>query len=95
MLNDKPWLSRDIRKSIKIRSKIYKQYCKENLFPEQFKTYRNKIVALKRISREDTKRIWSATRTTANVKHTNKYQPSSLVIENKTVLKLKHNLKPF
>lgn len=26
---DKPWLSRAIKKSIKIRNKIYKQYCKE------------------------------------------------------------------
>ena len=26
---DKPWVSRAIKKSIKIRNKIYKQYCKE------------------------------------------------------------------
>ena len=26
---DKPWLSRAIKKSNKIRNKIYKQYCKE------------------------------------------------------------------
>ena len=41
-LNDKPWISRIIRKSIKIRNKKYKQYFKEkysakkDLLHEQF-----------------------------------------------------------
>ena len=57
-LNDKAWTSRAIRKCIKIRNKIYKQYCKEknqtnkkNLLHEQFKTDQNKIVAITRMSK--------------------------------------------
>ena len=58
-LNDKPWISRIIRKSIKIGNKKYKQYFKEkysakkDLLHEQFKTYRKQVDALRRISRED------------------------------------------
>lgn len=67
---------------------------------ERFKKCRNNIVALTRISREgydskyfsenkkDTKRIWSYIRTIVNVKLTKRYQPSSLVIENKALLNL-------
>lgn len=43
-LNDKPWISRVIGTSIKIRDKIFKE-----LLHEQFKTYRNNLVALTRI----------------------------------------------
>ena len=46
-LNLKCWMSRAIRKSMKIRYKRYKQYCKKNTEPkkellhQQFKTCRN------------------------------------------------------
>ena len=58
-LNDKPWISRAIKRSVEIRNKIYKQYCKEKdqlkkeLFMEQFKTHSYNIVVLTRINRED------------------------------------------
>ena len=58
-LNDTPWISRAIRNSIKIRNKIDKQYCKKKdqarkeLLYERFKTCRNNIVVLTRISKED------------------------------------------
>ena len=41
-LNDRPWISRAIRKSIKIRSKIYKQYCKEK-DPAKKNFYMNRL----------------------------------------------------
>ena len=47
-LDDKHWVSRAVRKSIKIRIKLYKQYwiekdlAKKELLHEKFKTYRNK-----------------------------------------------------
>ena len=58
-LNNKPWISRAIKRSAEIRNKIYKQYCNENdqlkkeLFMEQFKTHSYNIVVLTRINRED------------------------------------------
>ena len=75
---------------------------KKKPFQEQFKTYSNKMVVLTRICREDyyskyfkenkkdTIRIWSAIRKwmNMNVKPINKYQPWSLVMENKTLLNL-------
>ena len=54
-LNDKPWISRAIRKSIKTRNKIYKHYCKEKrsskkeFLHERFKIYRNRMAASTKI----------------------------------------------
>ena len=56
-LNDKTWISRAIKRSYKIRNKIYKQYCKEK--DQAKKTSWNSLkhtgttVVLTRISRED------------------------------------------
>lgn len=58
-LNDKPWISRAIKRSVEITNKIYKQYCKEKdqlkkeLFMKQFKTHSYNIAVLTRINRED------------------------------------------
>lgn len=79
---------------------IVRKKTKQERTYERFKKCRNNIVALTRISREgydskyfsenkkDTKRIWSYIRTIVNVKLTKRYQPSSLVIENKALLNL-------
>ena len=39
-------------------------------------------------TKKDTKIVWSAIRSIVNVKETNRYQPSNLIIENKTVSNL-------
>ena len=39
-------------------------------------------------NKKDTKKVWSAIRSIVNVKQTNRYQPSNLIIENKTVSNL-------
>ena len=69
---------------------------KETIF-EYFKTYRNHLVTIIRMNKEnyfqkyfnenkkDTKKVQSAIRSIVNVKQTNRYQPSNLIIENKTV----------
>ena len=36
-------------------------------------------------NKKDTEKVWSAIRSIVNVKQTNRYQPSNLIIENKTV----------
>ena len=81
-------------------SNIVRKKNKQERTYERFKKCRNNIVALTRISREgydskyfsenkkDIKRIWSYIRTIVNVKLTKRYQPSSLVIENKALLNL-------
>ena len=39
-------------------------------------------------NKKDTKKVWSAIRSIVNVKQTNRYQQSNLIIENKTVSNL-------
>ena len=100
-LNDKHWVSRAVRKSIKIRIKLYKQYwiekdlAKKNFYMKSLKptgtrtsrkNYSSKY--LKEI-KKDTKRIWSAIKTIVNVKPMHNYQHLSLAIENKAVLNLR------
>ena len=50
---DKPWISRGIRKSIKLKNNYYKKYIKTRSIYHynKFKTYRNKINHLLRISK--------------------------------------------
>ena len=55
----KPWLTKGILKSIKVKNKTYKQFCKstdplkKNELHIKFKTYRNSIVKLTRQCKED------------------------------------------
>ena len=58
-LIDKPWITHAIRKSVKTKNRLYKQFytekdqlIKETIF-EYFKTYRNHLVTIIRMSKED------------------------------------------
>ena len=72
------------------------QHKKETMF-EYSKTYRNHLLTIIRMSKEDyfkkccdenkkdSKIVWSAIRSIVNVKQRNRCQLSNLIIENKTV----------
>ena len=78
-----------------------KQFKKDRIF-EYFKTYRKHLVIIIRMSKEGYfkeyfddnkkiqgyKKVWSAIRSIVNVKQTNRYQTSNLIIENKTFFSL-------
>ena len=58
-LIDKPWITHAIRKSVRTKNRLYKQFHgkkdqlkKETIF-EYFKTYRNDLVTIIRMSKED------------------------------------------
>ena len=88
LLIDKPWITHAIKKSVKTKNRIWKQFYreqdqlkKETIF-DYFKTYRNHLVTIIRMSKEDyfkkyfdenkkdTKKSWSAIRFIVNVKQT-------------------------
>lgn len=70
-----------------------KSQWQKEILHNQFKTYRNYLVTLIRNSKEpffpkyfevnkkDTKKAWKGIRTTVNVKLTDKYEPTTLVIK--------------
>ena len=55
----KPWLTPGIIKSIRIKNNLYKQFCKATnpaqrvSIHQKLKNYRNQIVTLSRLSKED------------------------------------------
>ena len=55
----KPWLTPGIIKSIRIKNNLYKQFCQATnpahrvSLHQKFKTYRNQIVTLNHLSKED------------------------------------------
>ena len=86
----KPWLTKGILKSIKVKNKTYKQFCKstdplkKNELHTKFKTYRNFIVKLTHQFKEDHCKSYFKN---------NKKKTQGLV-KNKSLLKNSgHNLK--
>ena len=55
----KPWITTAIANSIKSENKIYKKFCKEKnpqqkeIYERQFKTYRNHLTTLFRITKNE------------------------------------------
>ena len=55
----KPWITTAIANSIKSKNKIYKKICKEKnpqqkeIYERQFKTYRNNLTTLLRITKNE------------------------------------------
>ena len=54
-----PWITMAIANSIKSKNKIYKKFCKEKnpqqkeIYGQQFKTYRNHLTMLLRITKDE------------------------------------------
>ena len=77
----KPWVTPITVKSTNVRNKLYKQFCqasnstRKNILHQKFKNYRNQIVTLNRLCKEnyfktyfetnkkDSKRIWYGIKT--------------------------------
>ena len=51
--SDKPWVTKGLRKSIKIRNELYKKWLttRNNYYHKQYKIYRNKIVSINKALR--------------------------------------------
>ena len=51
--SDKPWVTKGLRKSIKIRNELYKKCLttRNNYYHKQYKIYRNKIVSINKALR--------------------------------------------
>ena len=100
---NKPWLTAGILKSIKVRDKLSKQFCKcknilrKSELREKYRTYRNQIVNLKRICKEDyfknffmqnrinSKKVWDGIRTLINTKKRKSSNQINLNINDKTI----------
>ena len=98
----KPLMTKALLKSIKVKNRIYKQFCKttdpheKTEIQERFKVYRNHVVTLSRIckenyykeyfedNRKNTKKLWSGIRSIINIKN-KKFQNISPTIDSKTV----------
>ena len=58
-MTSKPWITTAIANSIKRKNKIYKKFCKEKnpqqieIYGKQFKTYRNHLTTLLRITKDE------------------------------------------
>ena len=95
-------MTKALLKSIKVKNKIYKQFSKttdpheKTEIQERFKVYRNHVVTLSRIckenyykeyfedNRKNTKKLWSGIRSIINIKN-KKFQNISPTIDSKTV----------
>ena len=98
----KPWMTKALLKSIKVKNRIYKQFCEttdpheKTEIQKRFKVYRNHVVTLSRIckenyykeyfedNRKNAKKLWSGIRSIINIKN-KKFQSNSLTINSKTV----------
>ena len=94
----KPWITTAIANSIKSKNKIYKKFCKEKnpqqreIYGKQFKTYRNHLTTLLRITKDeyykthfqenkkDLKTVWKTIKEIINVKTKNDVPINSLLI---------------
>ena len=95
----KPWITVGIRQSIKRRDKILNKYinCKDNSrkieLHSEYKTLRNRIVSLIKVSKneyyrnffaenaKDIRKTWKGIKSIININNSNKVQPSSMIIE--------------
>ena len=82
----KPWMTSGILKSINVKNKLYKEFCqatnstRRDILHQKFKNYRNQIVTLNRLCKEnyfktyfetnkkDSKRIWYGVKNLINTK---------------------------
>ena len=94
----KPWITTAIAYSIKSKNKIYKKFCKEKnpqqkeIYGKQFKTYRNYLMTLLRITKDEyykthfkenkknSKTIWETIKEIINIKNSNDVPINSLLI---------------
>ena len=97
-LTFKPWITTAIAYSIKRKNKIYKKICKEKslqqkeIYGKQFKTYRNHLTMLPRITKDEyykthfkenktkLKTVWKTIKEIINVKNNNDVPINSLLI---------------
>ena len=95
----KPWITSALTTSMKIRDNIYKTFCKakepnlKKQLHEKYKIYRNQIVTLTRVCKENyyqsffennktnSKKIWSAIRSILNMKNTKASNKCSLLVD--------------
>ena len=95
----KPWITSALTTSMKIRDNIYKTFCKakepnlKKQLHEKYKIYRNQIVTLTRVCKENyyqsffennktnSKKIWSGIRSILNMKNTKASNKYSLLID--------------
>ena len=95
----KPWITTTIANSIKSKNKIYKKFCKEKnpqqkeFYGKQFKTYRNHLTTLLRITKDEyykthfkgnkknLKTVWKTIKEIINVKNSNDVPINSLLID--------------
>ena len=98
----KLWMTKALLKSIKVKNRIYKQFCKatnpheKTEIQKRFKVYRNHVVTLSRIckencckenfeyNRKNANKLWSGIRSIINIKN-KKLQNISRTIDSKTV----------
>ena len=94
----KPWITTTIANSIKNKNKFYKKFCKEKkpqqkeIYERQFKTYRNHLTTLLRITKDEyykthfkenkkkLKTVWKTITEIINVKNSNDVPINSLLI---------------
>ena len=96
-LTSKPLITTAISNSIKSKSTIYKKFCKEKnpqqkeIYRKQFKTYRNHLTTLLRITKDkyykthfkekkNVKTVWKTIKEIINVKNNNDVPINSLLI---------------
>ena len=95
----KPWITLALTTSMKIRDNIYETFCKakepnlKKQLHEKYKLYRNQIVTLTRVCKENyyqsffennktnSKKIWSAIRSILNMKNTKASNKCSLLVD--------------
>ena len=98
----KLWMTKALLKSIKVKNRIYKQFCKatnpheKTEIQKRFKVYRNHVVTLSRIckencckenfeyNRKNANKLWSGISSIINIKN-KKLQNISRTIDSKTV----------
>lgn len=95
----KPWISKGIRTSIKKKNKLYNKFLKTNssFYKSQYKTYRNKISNLIRISKKNyykvyfnenannIKNTWKGIKDIITLRPKNAKTPTKLVVDNTTL----------
>ena len=101
-LKSKPWITKGILKSIKVRDKLYKRYLSGNskdIYLQKYKQYRNLIVTLLRVSKRNyyhtffetnktnIKNTWNGIRELISLNKKQKTTVSKLTLNNKKVVR--------
>ena len=100
-LKIKPWITKGILKSIKIRDRLYKKYLskKSNILLQKYKQYRNLIVTLIRVSKKNhyhayfetnktnIKNTWDGIKEIISLNKKQKVMPNKLTLKDKKVVR--------